>query len=78
MAVTVCERKQDMIVETTESIRERLDLELHLRVEKAQGYLRSYLTKKLNRVGFPCVGLQRELGKSSHTSYYLDKNIVHK
>jgi hypothetical protein len=42
------------IVETAGSIREEPKAEHHLRVEKARGSLRSYLTELLGpRVGFP-------------------------
>jgi hypothetical protein len=43
-----------LIVETAGSIREEPEVEHHLRVEKARGSLRSYLTEVLGpRVGFP-------------------------
>jgi hypothetical protein len=42
------------IVETAGSVREELEAEHHLRVEKARGSLRSYSTKVLGpHVGFP-------------------------
>jgi hypothetical protein len=42
------------IVETAGSVREELEAEHHLRVEKARGSLRSYSTEVLGpRVGFP-------------------------
>jgi hypothetical protein len=42
------------IVETTGSVREELEAEHHLRVEKAHSSLRSYSTEVLGpRVGFP-------------------------
>jgi hypothetical protein len=42
------------IVETTGSVREELEEEHHLHVDKARGSLRSYLTEVLGpHVGFP-------------------------
>jgi hypothetical protein len=42
------------VVEMTGSVREELEAEHHLRVEKARGSLRSYSTEVLGpRVGFP-------------------------
>jgi hypothetical protein len=42
------------IVETTGSVREELEVEHHLHVEKARGSLRSYSTVVLGpRVGYP-------------------------
>jgi hypothetical protein len=42
------------IVETTESVREKLEAEHHLSVEKAHSSLRSYSTVVLSpRVGYP-------------------------
>jgi hypothetical protein len=42
------------LVETARSVREEMEVEHHLRVEKARGSLRSYSTEVLGpRVGFP-------------------------
>jgi hypothetical protein len=41
-------------VETVGSVREKPEVEQHLRVEKAHGSLRSYMTEVIGpRVGFP-------------------------
>ena len=49
--------------------------ETHLRVEKARGYPRSYPTGSLALArDIPCEGLQQGLGRSLHTSRYLNKN----
>jgi hypothetical protein len=50
------------IVETAGNVREEPEAEHHLRVEKARGSLRSYLTKVLGpRVGFPsCRGTNED------------------
>jgi hypothetical protein len=45
---------ESSIVETAGSVREEPEAELHLRMEKARGSLRSYSTEVLGpRVGFP-------------------------
>jgi hypothetical protein len=49
---------ESSIVETAGSVREEPEAEHHLRVEKARGSLRSYLTEVLG----PCVGFPLHRG----------------